>query len=160
MTIDVSDLLPPDDSAFGFDNIGDALFAEPLSVAFDNSIEDNDSLVAAVDEIVATEARLDVLVDNAGAIEPKRRLTEDGLVPLAERDSLFGRFMSGMTYHWHASGRLVELEEKWGVSAAAPVAVAAPSSATVPVVSAVMTGASSAPSMVTLMVWVVPSVAV
>ncbi len=36
-------------------------------------------------------------------------------VPLAERDSLFGRFMSGMIYHWHASGRLIELEQKWGI---------------------------------------------
>ena len=36
-------------------------------------------------------------------------------VPLEERDSLFGRFMPGMTYWWHASGRLVELEKKWGI---------------------------------------------
>jgi len=32
--------------------IGDAVFGEPLAVAFDNSVEDNDSLVAAVDAIV------------------------------------------------------------------------------------------------------------
>jgi len=32
--------------------IGDSVFGEPLAVAFDNSIEDNDSLVARVDEIV------------------------------------------------------------------------------------------------------------
>lgn len=32
--------------------IGGAVFGEPLAVAFDNSVEDNDSLVAAVDEIV------------------------------------------------------------------------------------------------------------
>ena len=31
---------------------GDPVFGEPLAVAFDNSVEDNDSLVAAVDEIV------------------------------------------------------------------------------------------------------------
>ena len=36
-------------------------------------------------------------------------------VPLAERESLFGRFMSGMIYDWHASGRLIELEKKWGI---------------------------------------------
>jgi polar amino acid transport system substrate-binding protein len=36
-------------------------------------------------------------------------------VPLEERDALFGRFMSGMTYWWHSSGRLVELEKKWGI---------------------------------------------
>ena len=33
--------------------IGEAVFGEPLAVAFDNSVEDNDSLVAAVDEIVS-----------------------------------------------------------------------------------------------------------
>ena len=32
---------------------GEAVFGEPLAVAFDNSVEDNDSLVAAVDEIVS-----------------------------------------------------------------------------------------------------------
>lgn len=37
-------------------------------------------------------------------------------VPIEERDSTFGRFLSGMTYSWHESGRLLELEEKWGVS--------------------------------------------
>lgn len=32
--------------------VGDPVFYEPLAVAFDKSVEDNDSLVAAVDEIV------------------------------------------------------------------------------------------------------------
>lgn len=36
-------------------------------------------------------------------------------VPLAERDCLFGQFMSGMTFNWHQSGRLIELEKKWGI---------------------------------------------
>ncbi len=36
-------------------------------------------------------------------------------VPLEERDDLWGRFMAGMVYHWHASGRLIELEKKWGI---------------------------------------------
>ena len=36
-------------------------------------------------------------------------------VPLEERGTLFGRFLSGMVYHWHESGRLIELEKKWGV---------------------------------------------
>jgi polar amino acid transport system substrate-binding protein len=36
-------------------------------------------------------------------------------VPLGERDKLFGRFMAGMTYNWHSSGRLIELEKKWGI---------------------------------------------
>ncbi|MFT5421749.1 MAG: polar amino acid transport system substrate-binding protein [Candidatus Endobugula sp.] len=38
-------------------------------------------------------------------------------VPLAEQSSIFGRFMSGMQYNWHQSGRLLELEEKWGIKA-------------------------------------------
>jgi polar amino acid transport system substrate-binding protein len=33
--------------------VDDLVFNEPLAVAFDNSVEDNDSLVAAVDQIVA-----------------------------------------------------------------------------------------------------------
>lgn len=36
-------------------------------------------------------------------------------VPLAEKDCIFGQFMSGMTFNWHQSGRLVELEKKWGI---------------------------------------------
>ncbi len=36
-------------------------------------------------------------------------------VPLAERDCVFGNFMSGMTYNWHQDGTLIELEEKWGI---------------------------------------------
>jgi len=36
-------------------------------------------------------------------------------VPKEERDALFGRFMSGMIYNWHKSGRLIELEKKWGI---------------------------------------------
>lgn len=36
-------------------------------------------------------------------------------VPLEEKDKLFGVFLSGMAYHWHESGRLLELEKKWGV---------------------------------------------
>ena len=36
-------------------------------------------------------------------------------VPLGEKDCIFGQFMSGMTYNWHRSGRLMELEKKWGI---------------------------------------------
>lgn len=36
-------------------------------------------------------------------------------VPLAEKDCVFGRFMSGMQYNWLQSGRLMELEEKHGI---------------------------------------------
>ena len=36
-------------------------------------------------------------------------------VPLGEESCVFGRFMSGMQYDWLQSGRLLELEEKWGI---------------------------------------------
>ncbi len=42
-------------------------------------------------------------------------------VPLKERDNIWGRFMAGMIYHWHASGRLAELEKKWGIQPTAYV---------------------------------------
>jgi polar amino acid transport system substrate-binding protein len=40
-------------------------------------------------------------------------------VPLEEQSSIFGRFMSGMQYNWHQSGRLLELETKWGIKSSA-----------------------------------------
>ncbi|MEO1159262.1 MAG: transporter substrate-binding domain-containing protein [Pseudomonadota bacterium] len=36
-------------------------------------------------------------------------------VPLAEKNCVFGNFMSGMQYNWLSSGRLIELEKKWGI---------------------------------------------
>ena len=36
-------------------------------------------------------------------------------VPLEEVDGIWGNFMSGMIYNWHQSGRLIELEKKWGI---------------------------------------------
>ena len=36
-------------------------------------------------------------------------------VPLEELDGIWGNFMSGMIYNWHSSGRLIELETKWGI---------------------------------------------
>lgn len=36
-------------------------------------------------------------------------------VPLAEKDCVFGRMMSGMQYNWLQSGKLIELEKKWGI---------------------------------------------
>lgn len=36
-------------------------------------------------------------------------------VPLAERQCVFGRFMSGMIYGWHESGKLISLEKKWKI---------------------------------------------
>ena len=48
----------------------------PIVVADMSSLE---SVRAAVAQILATESRLDVLVDNAGAINPERRVTDEGL---------------------------------------------------------------------------------
>lgn len=36
-------------------------------------------------------------------------------VPLEELDGIWGNFMSGMLYRWHSTGRLIELEKKWGI---------------------------------------------
>lgn len=36
-------------------------------------------------------------------------------VPLEELNGIWGHFMSGMLYRWHSTGRLVELEKKWGI---------------------------------------------
>ncbi len=38
-------------------------------------------------------------------------------VPLAEKDCVFGHFMSGLTFNMHQSGQLIELEKKWGIQA-------------------------------------------
>lgn len=40
-------------------------------------------------------------------------------VPVAEQDCAFGQFMSGMQYNWLESGRLIELEAKWGIKPSA-----------------------------------------
>lgn len=36
-------------------------------------------------------------------------------VPKDELNGIWGNFMSGMIYNWHRSGRLIELEKKWGI---------------------------------------------
>jgi len=36
-------------------------------------------------------------------------------VPLAEKECIFGNFMSGLQYNWHRDGTLIELEAKWGI---------------------------------------------
>ncbi|MEM7507990.1 MAG: transporter substrate-binding domain-containing protein [Pseudomonadota bacterium] len=36
-------------------------------------------------------------------------------VPVAEKQCIFGNFMSGVQYNWHQSGALIELEKKWGI---------------------------------------------
>jgi polar amino acid transport system substrate-binding protein len=36
-------------------------------------------------------------------------------VPVEELDGIWGNFMAGMSYRWHVSGRLIELEKKWGI---------------------------------------------
>jgi len=38
-------------------------------------------------------------------------------VPLAEKDCVFGNFMSGLTFNLHQSGQMIELEKKWGIQA-------------------------------------------
>ena len=43
-------------------------------------------------------------------------------VPKAEEKCVFGQFMSGMQYNWHRTGRLVELEAKWGIQPTAYLA--------------------------------------
>ena len=40
-------------------------------------------------------------------------------VPLDEKDGIWGNFMSGMIYNWHRTGRLIELEKKWGIQSTA-----------------------------------------
>ena len=36
-------------------------------------------------------------------------------VPVEEIDGIWGNFMAGMSYRWLVSGRLIELEKKWGI---------------------------------------------
>ncbi len=43
-------------------------------------------------------------------------------VPKAEESCVFGNFMSGMQYNWHRSGKLIELEAKWGIKPTAYLA--------------------------------------
>ena len=43
-------------------------------------------------------------------------------VPLPEREKAYGRFMAGMIFEWHRSGRLAELEKKWQLPASPFVA--------------------------------------
>lgn len=43
-------------------------------------------------------------------------------VPLAEKECVFGHFMSGLTFNMHQSGQLVELEAKWGIKPTAYLA--------------------------------------
>ncbi len=38
-------------------------------------------------------------------------------VPLKELNGIWGNFMAGMQYRWLTSGRLIELEKKWGIKA-------------------------------------------
>lgn len=40
-------------------------------------------------------------------------------VPKDEQDAAFGRFMSGMVAEWHRTGRIAELEKKWGIKPSA-----------------------------------------
>ena len=38
-------------------------------------------------------------------------------VPLGEKECVWGNFMSGLTFNMHQSGKLIELEKKWGIQA-------------------------------------------
>ena len=38
-------------------------------------------------------------------------------VPLAERDCIFGNFMSGLTFNMHQTGELIAMEKRWGIKA-------------------------------------------
>ncbi len=40
-------------------------------------------------------------------------------VPLAEKDCVFGNFMSGISYNWLQNGQLIAWEKKWGIKATA-----------------------------------------
>ncbi len=42
-------------------------------------------------------------------------------VPLAERDGPYGKFINSMLVEWHKSGRLIELEKKWGLALPSPL---------------------------------------
>ncbi|MEI6117064.1 MAG: hypothetical protein WCP99_21185, partial [Burkholderiales bacterium] len=39
-------------------------------------------------------------------------------VPIEEQNRAWGAFMAGMAYRWQASGKLLELEKKWGLKPA------------------------------------------
>jgi polar amino acid transport system substrate-binding protein len=38
-------------------------------------------------------------------------------VPSKEKDCVLGQMMSGLTFNWHQSGQLIEMEKKWGIQA-------------------------------------------
>jgi len=48
-------------------------------------------------------------------LQTKYQSTWGAAVPLGEKDGVWGKFMSGMAYDWHSSGKLIELAKKWGV---------------------------------------------
>ncbi|MHA6645631.1 transporter substrate-binding domain-containing protein [Mesorhizobium sp. A623] len=48
-------------------------------------------------------------------LETKYQSYWGAAVPLEEKDGIWGRFMSGMAYNWHASGMLIDLAKKWNV---------------------------------------------
>ena len=37
-------------------------------------------------------------------------------VPLEELNGIWGNFMAGMVYKWHASGRIIDLHKKWDLT--------------------------------------------
>ena len=45
-----------------------------------------------------------------------------GNAPMRYGDGVGGTLLSGMQYNWHRSGKLVELEKKWGIQSTAYLA--------------------------------------
>lgn len=42
-------------------------------------------------------------------------------VPLAERDGPYGKFIQATVIEWHRTGKLIELEKKWGLALPSPL---------------------------------------
>lgn len=38
-------------------------------------------------------------------------------VPLEDKDCILGQVVSGLQFNWHANGKLIEIEKKWGIQA-------------------------------------------
>ena len=63
--------------------VGDPVFFEPLAVCFDTAVEDNDSLVEAVDEIIARDARRRHAERLLGGVVQRARPDDPGVAAIA-----------------------------------------------------------------------------